>query len=197
MGTSVDSSTRLSSSMGSSEHSSTSSPLLEGSAGEFAEARTSEQMKKIMEQMMELKRRCCSAEDTYASMEEKFTSMEDKCTSLAEEVMIVGAQSKILVEKLVESNKCLSHARTKNLESHSSRSVRNLKFLSNSPFRQSRSQNSLFNRDFKPMMFWEPIKGGLISSKSYRDDERIDPPWIDGENSENNNKTKCELKTFV
>ena len=73
MGTSVDSSTRLSSSMGSSEHSSTSSPLLEGSAGEYAAARTSEQVKEIMEQMMELK---------------------DKCASMEEEVMMVGAQNK-------------------------------------------------------------------------------------------------------
>ena len=39
---------------------------------------------------------------------------------------------------------------------HSSRSVRNMKFLSNSTFRQSRSQNSLFNRDFKPMILGSP-----------------------------------------
>ncbi len=104
--------------MGSLERSSTSSPLLEGSAGEFAEARTSEQMKEIMEQMMELKRRCCSAEDKCASMEEKFISMENKCTSMAEEVRILGAQNKILIEKLVESYKCLSDLTRKNLESH-------------------------------------------------------------------------------
>ncbi len=50
---------------------------------------------------------------------------------------------------------------------------------------------------FQANASWEPIKGGLFSSKSYSEDERIDPPWIDGENRENNNKTKCELKTFM
>ncbi len=97
--------------MGSSEHLSTSSPLLERSAGELAAARTSEQMKQIKEQMMELKRRCCSAEEKCAtseakcaSMEEKCTSMEGKCTSVAEEVMMVGAQNETLVRKLMKCN---------------------------------------------------------------------------------------------
>ena len=97
-------------SSGSSEHSSTSSPLLEGSAGEYAAARTSEQMKEIMKQMLELKRRCCSAE-------EKCASSEEKCASMAEEVMMVGAQNEILAQILMECNECLSQARMKNLES--------------------------------------------------------------------------------
>ena len=50
---------------------------------------------------------------------------------------------------------------------------------------------------FQANASWEPMKGGLYSSKSYRDDERIDPPWIDGENRENNNRLKCELKTIM
>ncbi len=41
---------------------------------------------------------------------------------------------------------------------HSSLSVRNIKLLSNSKFRQSRSQNSLFNRDFQPMLLGSPKK---------------------------------------
>ena len=31
---------------------------------------------------------------------------------------------------------------------------------------------------FQANASWEPIKGGLYSSISYRDDERIDPPWV-------------------
>ncbi len=53
---------------------------------------------------------------------------------------------------------------------------------------QSRNQSNAFE---------EPIKGGLYSSRSYKDNKRIDPPWIDGETRENNDKTKCELKTFM
>ncbi len=116
MHSSLDSSTRLSSPMGSSEHSSTLLPLLEGSAGEFAATRTSEQMKETMYQMMELKRRCCSAEEKCASFEEKCASMEHKCAFMSEEVMIVCAQNEILVQKLMECNNCISAARTKNLE---------------------------------------------------------------------------------
>ena len=97
-----------------------------------------------MEQMTELKRRCCSAEEKCASMEEKCNStqekcnsMEDKYNSMAEEVMMVGAQNKILVEKLVESNKCLSDARTKNLESL---------------FEEARSENPRFSEGAKDLV---------------------------------------------
>ena len=31
---------------------------------------------------------------------------------------------------------------------------------------------------FQANASWEPIKGGLYSSRRYRDDERIDPPWV-------------------
>ncbi len=60
-------------------------------------------MTEIMEQMLELKTRCCSA--------------EEKCASIIEEVVMVGAQNRILVQKLMECNKCLTKARTKNLDS--------------------------------------------------------------------------------
>ncbi len=76
-----------------------------------------------MEQMMELERRCCSA--------------EDKCAEVAEEVMKVGAQYKILIEKLAESNTCLSDARTKNLESL---------------FEEARSENPRFSQSAKDLI---------------------------------------------
>ena len=47
---------------------------------------------------------------------------------------------------------------------------------------------------FQANASWESIQGGLYSSRSYRDDERIDPPWvkcdIHGEIRENNDPTR-------
>jgi hypothetical protein len=51
-------------------------------------------------------------------------------------------------------------------------------------------RKSALQSRFQANASWEPIKGGLYSSRSYRDDERIDPPWvkcdIHGEIRENN-----------
>ena len=48
-------------------------------------------------------------------------------------------------------------------------------------------ENQLLNRDFKTNAILEPVTGGLYSSSSFRDDERIDPPWIHNEKREKSN----------
>ena len=47
---------------------------------------------------------------------------------------------------------------------------------------------------FQANASWKPIKGGLYSSRTFRNDERIDPPWvksdIHGEIRKNNDQKK-------